>query len=55
MKGIAPSGVSETKAFRFEEKQMCPAETLRSKMSLYHCVYADVIVGSPFESACWVC
>ena len=54
LKGIAPSAVSETNDLSVDEKQMCPAETLRSKMSEYHCVYADAMVASPLESVCCV-
>ena len=36
LKGMAPSAVRETKDLRVLLKQMCPAETLLRRTSLYH-------------------
>ena len=43
LNGIAPSAVNETKDFKVDEKQMCPADTRRNKMSEYHCVYIEAV------------
>ena len=49
LNGIAPSAVNETKDFKVDEKQMCPADTRRNKMSEYHCVYIEAVEREKYK------